>query len=192
MSKKLNSKPPSLGCWTLWAHSGFTLTRVLDALGPLGIHSGATPQNHLSRVPPHSKPPCNKYYLLTATPLEATPLETTLQQVLLARNHPTRIHHHSKSPLSNNTPLRIPPHSKPPHSKSPHSKPPHSSTTPLRVSPTGVLSTLFKANPHQVQHTSSMDMLGFTLVYINIQISRPCLDTFYALGIRTPNLTRPT
>ena len=62
-----------VGCWTLWAHSGFT--RVLDALGPLGIHSGATPQNHLSRVPPHSKPPCNKYYLLETTPLEATSLE---------------------------------------------------------------------------------------------------------------------
>ena len=33
-------------------------------------------RSHLSRVPPHPKPPCNTYYLLENTPLEATSLET--------------------------------------------------------------------------------------------------------------------
>ena len=85
---------------TLQNHSNSSLPTPESLKSSNKYHSGGQiqpsqtpkPQNHLSRVPPHPKPPCNKYYLLTATPLEATPLETTLQQVLLAHSHPTRSH----------------------------------------------------------------------------------------------------
>ena len=82
VSQKLNSKPPSLGCWALWGHSGSSARvlgaleslGVLGALGSLGVAgSNTTPTRiHPLSKPPHSKPPHSK-----------TPH---------AQNHPTRSH----------------------------------------------------------------------------------------------------